>query len=501
MAGFDELGLRAELVENAREAGLESPSTMQRSVIPVLRRGGNAIIRASSGSGITPAYALALLDRFADEKGTKAIVVVPTNDRAERVATTIARFAHRTNASIAALTSSWGRRANANIVVASAEKLLSAIEQSQIKLDDVETVVVDGASAIEKLNGEQIFETLFTSIPREGQRVFISSEFTDAGRRIAEAHARKALTFPPRPAVEDRTERGPAGSTLRYIVAPEGRKADVIARLARDDDGPISLITRGTHTGREAERAITSRGFTAQSYSYDQFDRNTAEGRVVAFDAPFSAEQLTGSFRNGDVIVCERNELTHLRALAEEANVRLEAAPVPSYEADSLNAFRNDIRRAAREEDLEAQMLVLEPLFAELSPEEVAAAAAALLRSRRPVKEASTGGARAGTKTWSRLFFSIGERDGIRPGDLVGAITGESGVKGEEVGRLDIRDTFSVVEVDSSIADRVIRAMNGTTMKGRALRVDYDRKTSSPAKPRGPVKRGPKREYKREKPR
>jgi ATP-dependent RNA helicase DeaD len=52
-------------------------------------------------------------------------------------------------------------------------------------------------------------------------------------------------------------------------------------------------------------------------------------------------------------------------------------------------------------------------------------------------------------------------------------------VKGEQVGRIDIRDSFSVVEVDASVADRVIRALNGTTMRGRSLRVDYDRKTST----------------------
>lgn len=509
MAGFDELGLRDALVANAREAGLESPSTLQRSVIPVLRRGGNAIIRASSGSGITPSYALALLDRYADTTGTKAVVVVPTNDRAERVATTIARFAHGTNAHVAALTSAWGRVAGANIVVASAEKLLRAIEDSQIKLDEIETVIIDGASNIAKLHGDEIFEKLFSSLPREGQRVFITSELTDSVKRISEAHARKALTFPARPAVDDHTARPVPTSTIRYVVAPEGRKADVIARLAREAGGSIALVARSVQAGHEAERDVRGRGFETQAFSYDEFDRNTAEGTVFAYDAPFTSDQLTGSLRAGDVVVCERNELAHLRALAEEANVRLEAAALPAYEADSLNAFRNEIRRAAREEDLEAQMLVLEPLFAELSPEEVAAAATALLRSRRPVR-AESGAARAGVKTFARLFFSVGERDGVRPGDVVGAITGESGIKGDEVGRVDIRDTFSVVEVDSSVADKVIRAMNGTTMKNRALRVDYDRKSSSSSgprtggssKPRGPLKRGgPKREIRREKPR
>ena len=84
MAGFDELGLREELVASARDAGFDVPSGLQKSIIPVLRRGGNAIVRASSGSGITTAYGLSLLDKFADEEGTRALVIVPTADRAER---------------------------------------------------------------------------------------------------------------------------------------------------------------------------------------------------------------------------------------------------------------------------------------------------------------------------------------------------------------------------------------------------------------------------------
>src|SRR5687767_11645627 len=107
MADFSELGLREELSTNARDAGFDAPSALQRSVVPVLRRGGNAIIHAGSGSGITTAYALALLDRFAGEAGTRALVIVATADRADRVAGTIAGLAHGTGARVAALTTGW----------------------------------------------------------------------------------------------------------------------------------------------------------------------------------------------------------------------------------------------------------------------------------------------------------------------------------------------------------------------------------------------------------
>ena len=62
-----------------------------------------------------------------------------------------------------------------------------------------------------------------------------------------------------------------------------------------------------------------------------------------------------------------------------------------------------------------------------------------------------------------------GRNDGIRPGDLVGAITNEAGVSGALVGAIQIADNYSLVEVASDAADDIIRALHGATIKGRKL--------------------------------
>ena len=487
MAGFEELGLNDELIESARAHGFDAPSALQRSVIPVIRRGGNAVIRAASGSGITAAYAIALVDRFAEGEGTRALVIVPTIDRAERVARTIARFTHGSSVTVSAMTNAWPAADTATILVASAEKLLESVQSSALKLEGIESVVIDNAAATMKLATEPALETILSSLPKDGQRIIISADMNDAVRKLAESHARKALTFPARAAVENESQAGEPDFTVKYTIAANEKKSDIIARLARKGGGPITVLSRRGAAAETAVRELASRGFEARAARYDDFDRSKSTGSLYAFDPPFSAEQLTDHFIEGDTIICERQELPHLKMIAGDANVRLDAASLPRFEVDSLNAFRNEIRRAAREEDLESQMLILEPLFNEMSAEEIAAAACALLRTRRPLKaEPAAAGKRPGMKTWSRLFLSVGERDGVRAGDIVGAITGESGIAGEDVGKVEIRDTFCVVEIDSSAADKVIAALNGTTMKNRALRVDYDRKTSATPSRSGP---------------
>ena len=84
-----------------------------------------------------------------------------------------------------------------------------------------------------------------------------------------------------------------------------------------------------------------------------------------------------------------------------------------------------------------------------------------------------------GASIWTKLFVSVGSRDGVGPGDLVGAISGEAGVSGPQVGKIEIRDTYSLVDIDQTAAERVIKALNGTSIRGRAARVDVDRASRS----------------------
>ena len=78
-------------------------------------------------------------------------------------------------------------------------------------------------------------------------------------------------------------------------------------------------------------------------------------------------------------------------------------------------------------------------------------------------------------KAWSRLYIGAGKRDDVRPGDLVGAITGETSAVGGQIGKIDIRGNFSLVDVDSQVVDEVIAALNGATIRGRVAQVRLDR--------------------------
>ena len=91
----------------------------------------------------------------------------------------------------------------------------------------------------------------------------------------------------------------------------------------------------------------------------------------------------------------------------------------------------------------------------------------------------------------TRLWIGAGRQAGVRPGDLVGAISGETGLKSAFIGAIEIADRFSLVEVPDEMADDIIEALAASKLRGQKVTVRRDRGAGAPASAeRGP---GPQR--------
>src|SRR5690606_8325280 len=123
MPSFEDLGLRDELLRTLEEEDISDPTALQAAVIPALRRGGNLVARASSGSGKTLAYTLGVLDRVTPpppdlegEEGPeteeavqlRVLVIAPTADEAERIALAMTPYAQAMGMRVTAPSAAWG---------------------------------------------------------------------------------------------------------------------------------------------------------------------------------------------------------------------------------------------------------------------------------------------------------------------------------------------------------------------------------------------------------
>ncbi len=255
---------------------------------------------------------------------------------------------------------------------------------------------------------------------------------------------------------------------------------------------------------------------------------------VINYDVPAAPESYTHRIgrvgragRSGVAItLVEPRQQRLVRAIEQHTGAELEVASIPSVadlRARRLELTRETLEaRLLGEEDLERFRGVIESLGDGFDLMELTLAAISLVHEqvagtdddeeelpqvrlyddrggkgsrggqrRGPDggRGAARGGARGGARGTHpsadtrrggggdtvRIFIGAGQRAGIRPKDLVGAIANESGLSGRDVGNIEITPNFSLVEVPRHAADEVIRALRGSTIKGRRATVRADR--------------------------
>ena len=123
---------------------------------------------------------------------------------------------------------------------------------------------------------------------------------------------------------------------------------------------------------------------------------------------------------------------------------------------------------------IDAELALLDPLFDHFDPAEVAAALLALRRETGKEKRETSTAQPAGP-AWVKVFVNVGKKDRTAAKDLVGALIREVGVQKDDLGRIDVRDTFSLVEVPSALAGKIVRGLSGVTIKGRRALARIDR--------------------------
>ena len=522
MESFEELGVTPELVDALTAEGIEVPTEFQRAAIPVLLRGNPVLAQAGPGAGSLVAYGVPLLQRVeAETTSLRALVLVSSIEAASRLAASLSRLAQVTGHRVAALDSGWALPETASILFATPEDLLRAVKRSRISLEEIQGVVVDGFNGMQAKSREAM-ETVFETLPKEAQRVLLGLPLSEEAEAFGRAHFSKAVHLPPKAAQSRGEAAPPHRGEVFYRIASEGKEPELLQVVGASFEGGIHhvLLFFGTEDqAADVGDYLNLHGYQSGAVgdteapiwlAADELQARKAldawpdPSQVMTMSADVPPEPDALDRRHGgpeaSVILVRPRELPHLRDVARRTGYRLipSKEPVPMRVSSELERLRSLLERTVKEEELAPFYLALEPLFQSHSPAEVAAAAMALL-NRRPTQgkafEAEASGLATAEpssgpppKTWVRLFVAVGEKDGVGPGDLLGAISGEAGVEGSQVGKIEIRETFSLVEVVPNVADKIIRGLNGTTIRGRAVRVDHDR--GGPRGRGGPGSRG-----------
>ncbi|GAC1384357.1 MAG: DEAD/DEAH box helicase [Marmoricola sp.] len=547
---FADLKLEPRVHRALDDVGYETPSPIQAGAIPPLLDGHHVVGLAQTGTGKTAAFALPILSRIdASQTLPQALVLAPTRELALQVSEAFERYAaHLPNIRVLPVYGgqAYGIQLSAlrrgvHVVVGTPGRIMDHLDKGTLDLSQLKFVVLDEADEMLNMGFAEDVEQILSTTPDTKQVALFSATMPRQIRRLTQLHAPGAVEI----SVKSKTATA-ANVTQRYVKVAHHQKLDALTRILEVEnfDGLIIFVRTKQATEELAER-LRARGFSAAAINGDvvqtQRERTIDQLRkggldilvatdvaargldverishVINHDIPTDTESYvhrigrTGrAGRSGNAISFVTPRETHLLRTLEKANrTALEPMSIPSI--DDVNATRverfTDAITAALENP---QVALFRDLIAGYETEhdvpiaDIAAAIAVLAQngeallldpeptpSQRPEKERR--GPRDDMVRWR---INVGRKHGVDPRQIVGALANEGGLRRGDFGRIEIKSTFSLVELPELSADTLGRLAN-THIGGERIDIRPDR-----GRPRGGARDGggPRERYQKPRP-
>lgn len=405
-----------------------------------------------------------LFDQLSGEgEGTRTLVVVPDAAAVLDVAQGLGWLASLRPLHAATGLARTERLLRANVpraLVATPQNIVELSSRAALKAAALQHVAILWPEhfAAESLS---LVDTILSEA-RSAQRLVVTSDDVTVSDFI-ERYARRAPV-----AVCSRPPSATQGGVRYALVDAAGRGAALHRLLDHlNPDSALIVDPLPMRAGRWAELARDP----VVRVSTDIGDERVA--LCILADLPTAEMLSVARGIAGDVVVVVRPaQIAYLRRIASPLKP-LTLSPETDAARDRTFQLRRQIRDRARSGDLDGEMLKLAPLFDEFDAATLAAAA--LAGTQHVPAEAVPEVAGPAADAWVRIHVSVGKKDNVRPNDLVGALLNGVGLAKNEVGRVDIRDRFALVEVAASQATRCLNGLNGMTLRGKRAMARLDR--------------------------
>jgi len=364
------------------------------------------------------------------------------------------------------------RAGEADLLVATPAQACQLVERLALKPDQLATVVL---AFPEAWGGAEALAVLMHDLSKDAQRIVLTADAA-ASAEVVERYARKALAvgFPQ----ADSAPMVPEGPVRTVSVTP-GRRAEAVAEVMDLLDPSRAVVWCADEASADAARgALTAAaaGVVVLTGAPEPADL------IIAYDLPTPA-QLRELVAAGPVALLVPPGATGYvaRIAAPRQVLRLTGA----VDAALDEAAR---RRAGIAALLEAGtptegLLALAPLFERYDPSAVAAALYQMSKGGAAGPQAAPAHAAAASPPATgpaKMYVSVGKADGVTPSDLVAVLTKEVKVDRTLIGRIELRDSFSLVELPASEVEQIVRSMDGRTVRNKKVRCKVDRERGVP---------------------
>ena len=521
---FEEMGLSEEIQKAVRYMGFEEASPIQAKAIPAMISGIDLIGQAQTGTGKTAAFGIPLLEKVDPKlKKLQAIVLCPTRELAIQVADEIrnlSRYMH----GIKVLPIYGGQdivkqirslKSGTQIVIGTPGRVMDHMRRKTMKLDFVHTVVLDEADEMLNMGFREDIEFVLSGVPEERQTVLFSATMPKPIMEITKKFQNNAKVIK----VTKKELTVPNIEQYYYDVKPK-KKEEVLSRLLDIYSPRLSVVF--CNTKKQVDllvNALLGRGYFAAGLHGDmkqeQRDRvmqgfRTGKTEILVatdvaargidvdeveavfnYDLPQDDEYYVHSIgrtgragREGRAFsFVSGKEVYKLKEIQRYCKTKIYAQKVPSLNDVANTKMENildDVERVIEQEDLDMMINAIEERVnnSEFTAMDMAAAflkiCCGMTEDNKNTEENDWefGDTGAGEDGMVRLFINIGKKQRVRPGDILGAIAGESGMDGKLIGTIDMYDKYTFVEVPREYAREVLNAMKNVKIKGKTVAVE-----------------------------
>jgi ATP-dependent RNA helicase DbpA len=451
---FSALHLKTPMLKNLVSLGYAEMTPIQAHTLPLILAGKDVIAKAKTGSGKTAAFGIGLLTHLeVSSPRVQALVLCPTRELADQVGKELRRLARFTD-NIKILTLCGGvpfspqlgsLEHGAHVVVGTPGRLLDHLRRGSLQLDSLQTLVLDEADRMLDMGFQEDISTLVAATPLKKQTLLFSATYP---AEISELSG--SLQRDPVEVSVDETHDEGAIEQILYEVDPEERTAAVV-RILRHFSPESALVFCNTKVEcQEVAASLSREGFAALAIHGDLEQR---ERDLVLI-----------RFANKSVSVLVATDVAarglDIKELSAVINYELPRNP-------EIHTHRIGRTGRAGEQGL-ALSLVTAHETRRIQAIEYSLGSS-MTRGELSSLTAASGGYLAPPMV--TLCIDGGRKNKLRPGDILGALTGEGGIGGSEVGRIDILDSTAYVAIVTASAEQALACLGRNRIKGRFFKV------------------------------
>lgn len=453
-AKFSSLALKPALLENIESLGYTHLTPIQAESLPHILEGRDVIAQAKTGSGKTAAFGIGLLSKLdLNSFRVQAMVVCPTRELADQVCKEIRRLARFTQ-NIKVLTLCGGvpfgpqlgsLEHGVHIVVGTPGRLQEHLRKRSLRLSNLKVLVLDEADRMLDMGFEEAISDVISYAPTHRQTLLFSATYTDPIREISQKFQFKPVSVSIETSHHDsdieqhfyQVEKSKRINALGYLLAYHRPESTVVfCNTKRDCQDVASTLgnsgfsVQALHGDLEQKhRDQVLVRFANKSCSVLVATDVAARGldikdmqAVINYDLPWDAEiyvhRIGRTGRAGKkglaLSLCTEQELSRVKAIEDYQNTPAKWHEVAPFQLSYESRF-------------EPPMVT--------------------------------------------LWIDGGRKNKVRPGDILGALTGDAGIAGSEVGKIDIFDAHAYVAIKRGSADKALACLRNGRIKGRNFNV------------------------------